>query len=139
MREILIEYFSYLTKNLKYSQELNSYILSVLIEIKRKDFSKDSLTLKYIEAQKAYNFELYQNLGDWILFCQVQMPGHLKNADDKYYHAIAQNCYYSCYKILNKQWKLFEELADLFPDIIINLNSFKTSRLNLGGDSIHLD
>lgn len=139
MKDILINYFENFTKNLNYSKELNSYILSVLIEIKRKDFSKDSLTLQYIEAKKQYNFELYQNIGDWILFCQVQMPGHLKHAEDRYYHAIAQNCYYSCYKILNKQWKLFEELADLFPDVVNKLNSFKESRFDLTRNSIYLD
>lgn len=122
MSEILIKYFKPIVDNFKYSKELNSYILSVLIEIKKNnDFSKDSLTLKYIEAQRKYNFQLYQSLGDWILFCQINMPDHLKHAEEVYYNAIAQNCYYSCYRLLNRQWKLFEELADTYPNLISDL------------------
>lgn len=122
MSEILIKYFKPIVDNFKYSKELNSYILSVLIEIKKNnDFSKDSLTLKYIEAQRKYNFQLYQSLGDWILFCQINMPDHLKHAEEVYYNAIAQNCYYSCYRLLNRQWKLFEELADTYPNVISDL------------------
>ena len=122
MDEILIKYFKPVIDKLTYSAELNAYLFNLLIEIKKSyDFSKDSLTLKYIEAQNQYNFELYQKLGDWILFCQVNMPNHLNNAEEKYYNSLAQNSYYSCYIILKRQWKLFEELADTYPTIVKDL------------------
>jgi hypothetical protein len=44
-------------------------------------------------------------------------PQHLKFASKDYYDTIARLSYYSCYKIINKQWRLFEELADNFPVI----------------------
>lgn len=122
MDEILIKYFKPVIDKLAYSGELNSYLLNLLIHInKSKNFSKDSLTLKYIEAQQNHNFDLYQAIGDWILFCQVYVPQHLNGAEEKYYNALAQNSYYSCYIILKRQWKLFEELADLYPSIVKDL------------------
>ena len=58
MDEILIKYFKPVIDKLTYSAELNAYLFNLLIEIKKSyDFSKDSLTLKYIEAQNQYNFE----------------------------------------------------------------------------------
>ncbi len=122
MDEILIRYFKPTIDKLTYSAELNAYLIKLLTEInKSSNYSKDSLTLKYIEAKNKYDFELYQSLGDWILFCQVFAPQHLNNADEKYYNALAQTSYYSCYIILKRQWKLFEELADLYPEVVKNL------------------
>jgi hypothetical protein len=119
MDEILLKYFKPVIDKLHYSNELNAYLLSILVQAhKLEDFSKDSLTLKYIEAKSKYNFEIYKSLGDWILFCQVIAPNHLKSAEEKYYNALAQSSYYSCYLILKRQWKLFEELADLYPEIV---------------------
>jgi hypothetical protein len=122
MDGILIKYFKPTIDKLAYSKELNSYLLNLLVTIdKLENLSKNSLTLKYIEAQSNYNFNLYQSLGDWILFCQVNMPEHLKNAEEKYYNALAQNSYYHCYIMLKRQWKLFEELADMYPNIVKDL------------------
>jgi len=122
MDGILIKYFKPVIDKLAYSSELNSYLLNLLVNAsKLENFSNNSLTLKYIEAQANYNFNSYQALGDWILFCQVYAPAHLKGAEEKYYNALAQNSYYSCYVLLKKQWKLFEELADLYPEVIKDL------------------
>lgn len=122
MPEILIQYFKPMIDKLNYSSELNAYLLNVLVQInKSEDLSKDSLTIKYIEAQAQYNFQLYQAIGDWILFCQTYMPQHLNNAEEKYYNALAQSSYHACYIILKRQWKLFEELADLYPSIVKDL------------------
>jgi len=41
------------------------------------------------------------------------MPGHLRDAGD-YYENIARLSYYSCYKMVNRQWVLYQELADQF-------------------------
>jgi len=131
MPEILVQYFKPMIDKLNYSSELNAYLLSVLVQInKSEDFSKDSLTIKYIEAQAKYNFQLYQAIGDWILFCQTYAPQHLSSADEKYYNALAQSSYYACYIILKRQWKLFEELADLYPAVIKDLRD-STKRANL--------
>jgi len=44
-------------------------------------------------------------------------PSHLHDASRDYYQTIARLSYYSCYKLINKQWKLFEELSDNFPKL----------------------
>lgn len=122
MREILLKYFKPTIDKLSYSAELNAYLLNILIEIDHlENLSKDSLTLKYIEARRNYNLKLYQSLGDWILFCQTYFPAHLHNAEEKYYNSLAQSSYYACYLLLNRQWKLFEELADMYPKVVKDL------------------
>lgn len=78
------------------------------------DYSNHSITILYAEARQAGNFILYQNLADWLLFCEAVFPAHLKFASKEYYTVIAQLSYYSCYRITNKKWTVFEQLADEF-------------------------
>lgn len=78
------------------------------------DLSKDSVTLLFAQARSKQDFLSYQNLGDWIFFSNTIAPAHLKFASKDYYDTIARLSYFSCYKLINRQWKLFEELSDNF-------------------------
>lgn len=89
------------------------------------DYSNESLTLVYSRAKFEYRFELFQALADWILFCKTMFPENLNGASDEYYSALAQDSYYRCYKMINKKWLLFEELADQFPIVV---NTLQVSR-----------
>lgn len=79
------------------------------------DLSKDSVTVLFAQARSKHDFLIYQNLGDWIFFSNTMASAHLHNASQDYYQTIARLSYYSCYKLINKKWKLFEELSDNFP------------------------
>lgn len=103
---------------LKYEETTRAYIVNTLSSLKH-DYSKDSLTIIYAQAQQQSRFDLYQNIGDWILFIQSVCPAEEKNSE--YYNILAQNSYYRCYRILNKEWKVFEELADTFPNLVKDL------------------
>jgi len=93
-----------------------SYIIGVFSKPNiDQDLSKISITIEYAEANIEHNFQRLQQLGDQLLFIQSIYPTLLKNASSNYYNDIAQCSYYRCYKLLNKQWVLFEELADRFP------------------------
>jgi len=70
--------------------------------------------LLFAQARNKQDFLTYQNLGDWIFFANTIAPKHLQFASKDYYDTIARLSYYSCYKIINREWKLFEELADNF-------------------------
>jgi len=83
-----------------------------------KDLSNKSLTIIYSQAKFEYRFDLFQQLADYILFSKIVFPESLNAADQTYYNALAQNSYYTCYRLINKQWVLFEELADMFPAIV---------------------
>lgn len=89
------------------------------------DYSNESLTLVYSQAKFEYRFDLFQALADWILFCKTMFPENLNDASEDYYSALAQDSYYRCYKMINKKWLLFEELADQFPIVV---NTLQISR-----------
>lgn len=98
------------------SEQTIAYIRSIFKDYMRAENmpTNMSVTLLYAEARESYSFEKYQKLGDWIFFSKTVLPGHLVNASEKYYIALAQNSYYKCYLLTKRQWKLFEEMADNF-------------------------
>ena len=114
----LEDVFGHIINKLECQNTTKAYISNVLFKKLPPDYSGESVTLILSQAKFAYSFELYQNLGDWILFCQSTFPDHLKDASPEYYSAVAQECYYRCYKIVNKKWLLFEELADNLPQFV---------------------
>jgi hypothetical protein len=105
------------------SELLQAYITNVMKQsvTSHYDLSNRSLTLFFAEAKFNYKFEMFQQLGDWILFAKSFFPGSLNNSTEEYYDSLAQESYYRCYKILNKKWILFEEMADEFPRVSKNL------------------
>ncbi len=128
-------FFEDLLNDLKCQRDTRAYIISIYGKYKNISFdlSKDNITLLFAQARNNQDFLTYQNLGDWIFFINTIAPTHFKNASPDYYHNIARTSYYSCYKLINKQWKLFEELSDNFllletqvknklKDIIIYVN-----------------
>lgn len=110
----ITKYFEELLSDIKCNPDTRAYIVSIYGKYKSAefDYSKDSITLLYAQAREKQDFLIYQNLGDWIFFSNTVAPNHLKFASKDYYDTIARLSYYSCYKLINKQWKLFEELSD---------------------------
>lgn len=100
-------------------RDTKAYILGVFSSpTKTSDFSNESITIVYSRAKEEYKMELFQALADWIMFAQTIFPESLNGATPEYYQTIAQLSYYRCYKMINKQWALFEELADNLPRLI---------------------
>lgn len=110
-------FFSNQLEHLKCDYDTRAYIVSVLDRFKTisADYSKDSLTLRYAEAKFSQDFNKFDNLGSWIFYCDVFFPEHLNKASKDYYYSMGRLSYYSCYKLINRQWKLYEQMADLFP------------------------
>jgi len=109
-------FFNEILSDIDCQRDTRAYIISIYDKYKSNtfDLSKNSITLLYAEAKLQHNFSIYQNIGDWIFFSNTFAPNHLKYSSKEYYDIIAQSSYYSCYLLINKQWKLFEELADNF-------------------------
>jgi hypothetical protein len=113
-----------LQSNLKtfFQKELNSlncdiktksYILTILTDYNpENNYSNESLTLIYAKAKHTQDFVIFQNLGDWLFFCHSVFPDCLNNASSEYYQSIARLSYYSCFRLINKKWLIFENLAD---------------------------
>jgi hypothetical protein len=109
-------FFDELLSDLNCRNDTKAYIVSIYGKYKsvQFDLSKDSVTLLFAQARNKQDFLTYQNLGDWIFFANTIAPQHLRFASKDYYDTIARLSYYSCYKLINCQWQLFEELADDF-------------------------
>lgn len=112
----ITKFFETILNDLECHSATRAYIISIYGKYKSAEFdlSKDSVTLLFAQARSNHDFLTYQNLGDWIFFINTLAPNHLSNASKDYYDTIARLSYYSCYKIINRQWKLFEELSDNF-------------------------
>ena len=109
-------FFEELLSDLKCQTTTRIYITSIYGKYKNADLdlSQDSVGLIFCQAREKQDFSTYQNLGDWIFFANTIAPQHLKSASKDYYDTIARLSYYSCYRLINRQWRLFEELADDF-------------------------
>jgi hypothetical protein len=101
---------------LQCDDDTRAYISSVFGKFRDStfDYSGESITLVYAEATFKQDFLTFQNIGDWLFFCNTMFPEYLKDAPSNYYCSIAQLSYYSCYRLINRQWKLYEKLADEF-------------------------
>jgi len=110
------KFFEELLKDLECQRDTKSYIIGIYGKFKSAEFdlSKDSVTTLFAQARSNQDFLSYRNLGDWIFFANTVAPSHLQFASKDYYDTVARISYYSCYRLINRQWKLFEELSDNF-------------------------
>ena len=111
----LIEYFESMLNNLHCLPETKAYLINIFSNYRlSENLSDKSITIEFAKAREQRNFIIYQNLGDFIFYSQTLFPSYLNNASKDYYNTIARLSYYSCYKIVNGQMKIYEELADNF-------------------------
>lgn len=110
------KFFEEILYDLECQSDTKAYIIGIFGKYKSSEFdlSKDSVTVLFSQARTKQDFSSYQNLGDWIFFANTIAPNHLRFASKDYYDTVARLSYYSCYRLINKQWKLFEELSDNF-------------------------
>jgi hypothetical protein len=109
-------FFTQQLELLQCQEKTRAYIVSILSKYKNSffDYSGSSLTLQFYEARTTGNFAVFQNLADWIFFCESVFPEHLQDASKEYYHSLAQVSYYTCYKMINRKIDIYENLADEF-------------------------
>jgi len=112
-------FFNDLLNDVKCRQDTRAYIVGIFrkYESANHDLSQDNLTLLFCQARDTCNFSIYQNIGDWIFFVESVAPQYLQSASKDYYDSLARMSYYTCYRLINKQWKVYEELADRFPTL----------------------
>lgn len=112
-------FFQEKLNDLNCQPDTKAYIISIYDKYKSSEFdlSKDNVTLMFVQARIKHNFSTYQNLGDWIFFSNTFAPKHLHFASKDYYDIIGRSSYNSCYNLINKKWKLFQELSDNFVQL----------------------
>jgi len=112
----LTTYFANELEVLECDEDTRAYIVSVFGKFRDAtfDYSKQSITLLYSDATIKQDFFTFQNIGDWLFASYVMWPAHLNNASHEYYSTIGRLSYYSCYRLLQRRWRLYEELSDQF-------------------------
>ena len=103
--------------------ETSAYIKSIFkkyLKSPNKDFSKQSITLIWQKAKEVANFETFQDIGDWTFFTRTMFPESI-SCSPELYDTFGQTSYYRCYRYLNGQWPLYEELADKFKIFVENI------------------
>lgn len=107
------------------TNDTQAYIISTFTKYKdtTSDLSKKSITIEFSKAKFEHSFHKYNEIGDWLLFTKSVFPESLKHASEEYYSSLAQISYHKCYILTNRSWKVFAELADLFPQIINHLHA----------------
>ena len=119
----LIDFFNEKINLPNCNEKTRAYIISIFSDLKSEnDLSKESVTLLYNTALTEYNFNKFREIGDWIFIAKSMFPNSLNNASPMYYTSIARSAYYKCYLIMNRQWFVFEELADRFHTLTDNVN-----------------
>ena len=115
----ITNFFEDLLSDIECQRDTKAYIISIYGKFRSADYdlSNHSVTLLFAQARSKHDFLSYQNLGDWIFFSNTMAPAHLHDASIEYYQTVARLSYYSCYKLINRQWKLFEELSDNLPKL----------------------
>lgn len=132
----ITSFFEEALTDLDCHRDTKAYIVSIYGKFKTAEFdlSKDSVTILFAQARSNQDFLAYQNLGDWIFFANTLAPNHLRFASKDYYDTVARLSYYSCYKLINRQWKLFEELSDNFIILEKQVKSKLSQNSNLNGN-----
>lgn len=112
----ITHFFEDKLSDLNCQEDTKAYIIGIFGKYRTSnhDYSKYSVGSMFAQARNNHDFLLYQNLGDWIFFINTLAPQHFKNASKDYYDTVGRLSYYSCYRLINRQWKLYEELADNF-------------------------
>lgn len=126
------KFFDDIFEELKCEPATKAYIKGIFVKYRtaHQDLSKDSLTIIFAHAKEKLDFSLFQNLADWIFFTRSFAPLHLNAASEDYYETLARISYYRCYILINRQWKLFEELSDNFVDLEKQTKTLLNKNLN---------
>jgi hypothetical protein len=109
-------FFSDVLKNLPCNEDTQAYIVSIFSKYRDTyfDLSKDNITLIYARAHYNRDFLGFQTVADYLFFINTLFPDNLDASSRNYYYDIGRLSYYSCYKLINRQWQLYEAMSDNF-------------------------
>lgn len=116
---IIDSYFEQKLVKLPCDDAVKAYVQSVFKQFavsSTSDLSGESIVLLHIVAKRKMDFSMFQSIGDFSLWSSVFRPRAF-DEHEVVYKTIASDSYRMCHMMLNKQWPLFEMLADDFPRI----------------------
>lgn len=102
---------------LRCREDTRAYVTGVLIGFcPEGDMSRESVVLAYAEARTRGNFAAFQRIGDWVLWVDAINPAYIRE-NREVVESIGRLSYYTCHRIMRRQWHVYEELADELPRI----------------------
>jgi hypothetical protein len=105
------------------TRETRTYIAGVMMKyvVSNNDNLCDrSIVLAWAEARDSHDIVKFQRLGDWILWSASLVPQSFDSLG--IVQAVGQQSYDACYRLLRRQWKLYDELASDLPRIVSSVN-----------------
>ncbi len=119
----LDSWFAERLQTLNYGENTRAYVASVLAKFHpNKDIlTNSSIVLSFNAAKLHGDFVAFQRIGDYVLWVDSIFPQHI-NENKEIIELIGRMSYYRCHHIMRKQWLVFEELADEFPNIVNDIH-----------------
>lgn len=129
-RAELADWFDRRLRHVRCGRDTRAYLTSLMTErlTATGDMSDESVVLAYHDARNQGRFEDFQRIGDWVVWTGIIVPAY-HDEHGEVYESIGRLSYYACYRILQRQWTLYEELADELPRIVDEIR--RTSDLAL--------
>lgn len=115
LNQKISDFFDDLLHDLQCRADTRAYIVGIFDHYQKpvSDDIEGSAGERYCQARAKQNFSNFQRLADYLFFTLITAPQYLeRHASQDYYHTIARLSYYSCYKLINRQWLCLEEIAD---------------------------
>lgn len=134
----LDSWFAEVLREVRCSDDTRAYVTGVLAGFKTTQQMLDpsaSIVVLFADARRSGEFSAFQRLGDNVLwlgaFCHEAIDDH------KLIETIGRSAYFSCYTLLGRRWRCYEELADTLPSIIFDVRRRCRSLLP-GVRSVHV-
>lgn len=103
------------------SRDARAYLVSLFSSMRsaRDDLSKESIVLAFSEARTTGEFQKFQRIGDYVVWGLSFVPESFEVPDLAV--DLGRLSYYTCWRLTNKEWRVYEELADELPRLRIEL------------------
>lgn len=115
----LADFFKKNLEQLKCDETTKAYIVGLLSRAPQGEFNLAgrSITVSFANAKENYDFFAFQRLADYLFFTNAIFGQYLEANNTQYNEDIGRMSYYNCYRILKKQWIIYEDLADNFGNL----------------------
>lgn len=117
-------WFAEVIRGVHCSADTRAYIAGVLTDFKSAEVMLNpttSLVVSMAHARCSGDFAAFQRLGDHVLWLGSFCPESI--GDRELTETIGRSAYFTCYQLLDRRWRCYEELADTLPSIINDVRS----------------
>lgn len=117
-------WFASRLQDVKCSEDTKAYVTGIMCRFRsaQDDMSNESIVLAYADAKRSGQFVTFQRIGDWTVWIGSMYPARIEQHREVT-ESIARLSFYTCHRLLNGKWRVFEELADDLPKIVNDVHN----------------